>query len=154
MGGLQQAWDWIKDNWVKLLPALLGGPFGIAASGVWIFWDEISAMVDQALGWVRDNWVKLLPAALIFPFIGLPVLIAAHWDTITGGFREFSDTIIGIWNSIWGGFETFGNWVTETWDGIDPIGHVVTSFQWLRDEVKLVFDKNRRMVGDVHRPDP
>ena len=77
MGGLQQAWDWIKENWVKLLPALLGGPFGIAASAVWIFWDEITALVDQVLGWVRDNWVKLLPAALLFPFIGLPVLIAA-----------------------------------------------------------------------------
>ncbi|RKS68986.1 hypothetical protein BZB76_6125 [Actinomadura pelletieri DSM 43383] len=90
--------DWVKKNWKKLLPLLLG-PFGAVIAGVLIFRKQITAGIKWVINWIKKNW-KLLVAILTGPF-GLAVAFVI----------KFRGRIGGVVSSII-------NWIKGNWRGL------------------------------------
>jgi hypothetical protein len=78
--------------------------FSVAMGGIseglgWV-WDKGKAL----FGWAKENWPLLL--AIITGPIGLAVLmIAKHWDTITGGIQAAKSKISAIGSGMWDGIK-------------------------------------------------
>ncbi|WP_158581621.1 phage tail protein [Actinomadura spongiicola] len=90
--------DWVKKNWKKLLPLLLG-PFGAVIAGVLIFRKQITAGIEWVINWVKNNW-KLLLAILTGPF-GLAIAFVI----------KFRGRIGGVISSVI-------NWIKGHWRGL------------------------------------
>ena len=120
---------------------------GLIAIGVllWKNWDKISAFAVEIWNGIKDffvniwekiktifseNWDKIL--AILFPAIGLPILIARHWDEIKeyiqGLWDKITDIVSGWWENIKDFFKKMNpwEWMKKGWDALrDGIGGIL-----------------------------
>jgi uncharacterized phage infection (PIP) family protein YhgE len=102
------AWDWIKDNWPKLL-AIITGPIGLAVLAVVKNWDKIKAAAEttfdaikSAIGKAADKVGDLLDAikGLKDKVGGILDKIKAAFDTAFGAILDFIQPIIDAVNDL------------------------------------------------------
>lgn len=81
--GVVGIWDWLKSF------------FGKWGTEIVQAWDSFKNGIISLWDWVKNFFAKwgVEILAVIAPFIGIPLLIAKHWDTI----KSF---LVNLWNSI------------------------------------------------------
>lgn len=90
-GAFKAAFNWLKENWQKVL-AILTGPIGIAVGLIIRHRDKILDALKKAWQWLKDNWQKVL--GFITGPIGQAVLfVTRNWDKISRKFQEVKDFI-------------------------------------------------------------
>jgi len=98
---------------------------------LWKNWDVISAKAIEIWGGIKDFFINLWESivgifkehwdmilAVIFPAVGIPILIARHWEEI----KEFLKSL-NPWEWIKKGWENLRNGIKETLDNI--FGHSI-----------------------------
>lgn len=97
-GAFKAAFNWLKENWQKVL-AILTGPIGIAVGLIIRHRDKILDALKKAWQWLKDNWQKVL--GFITGPIGQAVLfVTRNWNKIQSKFREVKDFIRARVNDI------------------------------------------------------
>ncbi|MES2905027.1 MAG: phage tail tape measure protein [Pseudomonadota bacterium] len=112
IAALGQAWNWIKANFMRILPYM--GPFGMAASFVINNWGRIKGAfstgigyLGQAWGWIKSNFTRLLP---MFGPLGFAAsFIINNWGRIKGAFSNGLSAI----GSMIGRFRTVGSQIVD-----------------------------------------
>lgn len=95
---LKAGWDWISNNWQKLL-AILTGPIGAAVYIIKTHWDSIKAGATATV-----DWFKELPGKIASAFSSLASIITSPFRTAFGLIRN-------LWNDTIGGFGfEFAGW--------------------------------------------
>jgi hypothetical protein len=93
---------------IGLVIAAIAGAIAIGVA-LWKNWDKIKEMAakiwgnitsffskvwDNITGIFKNHWDKIL--AILFPAVGIPILIARHWDQVVDFFKRFGERIKDI----------------------------------------------------------
>ncbi|MBU2249058.1 MAG: phage tail tape measure protein, partial [Gammaproteobacteria bacterium] len=81
-----QNWDTIRVKTIEIW-----GAISDFFKGIW----------DKIVGFFKDNWDKIL--AILFPAVGIPILIARHWEPIVSFFSDIWEKVKGIFSNAWDG---------------------------------------------------
>ncbi len=104
---------WVRSNWYKLLPLLLG-PIGAAASAIVIHWDTVKAAFAAAWGFIRDRVLRPLGTLFSVTFAGIRGVlstfvtavaavrnaISAAWQQISARTQDLSRAMAKIFTAI------------------------------------------------------
>jgi len=107
-------WDWIKDK-----ASSIWNGIKMFFLGVWVSIRDI----------FKKHWDKIL--AILFPAVGLPILIARNWGTIT---KIVSD----IWDNVVNG-------IKSTWTNV--VDFILSGVNWLIDKVNSVINLINKVPG-------
>ena len=138
------------------LMTLMSGPVGIAIAAIALLataayliienwepikeffvglWDGIKSVFLTAWEWLQGfmgGWGPTI-LAIIAPVIGIPLLIAQHWD-------EIKTFVIELWNSI-------VNFLKNTWKGIKD--GITTAFSAILDAIKPILDGYKTFFSGI-----
>jgi len=117
---LWKNWDTIISKAKMLFEALKG------------VWDNIVKFTKEAwekiVGFVKEHWDLIL--AILFPAVGLPILIARHWDEIVEVVKDIWNRVVEVFSGMW---ETAKQWgvdlVKGLWEGISSLA------EWIKDKI-------------------
>lgn len=147
--GFKFVWDWIKDNWPKLL-IILTGPIGIAVALIVKNWDKIWKGLRKAWDKITSIWTNFIDW-LKERRKALGESLRALWDNLFERLRN-AIRVIGV---VWKAFTTwrdrkkkeFRDKLREIWDNLwerlraawDKIIGIWNSFVEWRDRKKAEF---------------
>ena len=126
-GKVTEVWNGIRDFFVGIWDAIVE-----KTTEVWNGIKEFFVGIWEAIvGFFQDNWDKIL--AILFPAVGIPLLIARNWETITKFFG-------GLWEGVTGIFKNAVNGILGLAEGmangfIGAINGIIQA--WNRLELKL-----------------
>jgi len=96
-------------------------------------WESTKEVFSAAWDWLKNFLSEWGPAilAIIAPVIGIPLLIAQHWDTI----KEF---LVGLWDSIVA-------FLSDTWDKLK--GMAKNAFESILDVIRPILDGFKKIFS-------
>lgn len=89
--GFMWVFNWVKDNWKKLVP-LLFGPLGIVYMLFKKFQKQIVGFFKAILDWLKNNWDLFLP--LFFGPLGVVLLLVHRFHKQIIGFFQMMGSMI------------------------------------------------------------
>lgn len=147
-------WNWVKDNWPKLLP-ILTGPIGVAVSLILIFSDKIKQAFSNALNWIKGVW-NSAPGF----FSGILNGIINYFKSIPGKVKGFfTDALNAVKNINW--LQLGKDIVSGIVKGLDPSAIInkmkeiassaldtVKSFLGIKSPSRVMRDQVGKMIGE------
>jgi len=143
-GAVEDAFNWVKDNWPLLL-AIITGPIGAAVLIVVRNWDTITGAAQSVWNWINDNWHKLTDI-IAGPIQTAKDLIQGAWDGISTGAQVVFDTVKGIFDKFAGIFEAIVDGVKTA------IGKVVDAMTAPINAVIRVWNSIEFKIPEIHIP--
>jgi phage-related protein len=112
----QRVWSDVKAAWNGLMSDL---------SGIWHSISGTASSVFNGLTSFFQKWGTTLLAVFV-PVIGLPLLIAQHWQQITSFASQIWGDVVSTVKSIW---NSFTSWISNAAQTL--VDGVVDAFKWL-----------------------
>jgi hypothetical protein len=97
---------------------------GFVAAGVAVYeivthFKFFEKVVAGVFDWIKSHW-KLLAEIILSPLLGPIVLIAAHWSSFVGFFRQIPGKLAAAGRGMWGfvktEFKTVIDWILRGWN--------------------------------------